>query len=65
MKLFWQRLFVGQHFRSVDADVEGTVIAVWPIEEGSEALTQPSHEDTAGTAAVRVFVPLEARPERR
>ncbi|GLS68015.1 hypothetical protein, partial [Methylobacterium tardum] len=62
MKLFRKRLFVGQHFCSADARLEGTVIAVWPIEEGSEALIQPLH---ASTAAVRVFVPFEAKPERR
>lgn len=65
MKLLRQRLFVGQHFRSAVPRVEGTVIAVWPIEKGSEALIRLFHESTAGTVAVRVFVPFEAKLDRR
>jgi hypothetical protein len=58
MKLFRHRLSVGQPFRSKDGSVDGVIIAVWPVEKGSEVLVRSS----CNGAEVRAFVPSRARP---
>lgn len=58
MRLFRQRLSVGQSFRSRDGSVDGVIIAVWPMEKGSEVLVRSSRDG----AEIRAFVPSRARP---
>lgn len=53
MSLFRQRLSVGQNFRSEDGSVEDVIVAVWPTEQGSEAIVKAS----SNGAEVQVFVP--------
>ena len=55
MSLFRQRLAVGQKFRSEDGSVEGTIVAVWPTERGSEAIMKAS----SNGAEVQIFVPAK------
>lgn len=59
MKLFRRRLSVGQPFRSEDGSVDGLIIAVWPMEKGSEVLVRL----TRNGAEIRAFVPSKTTTE--
>ncbi len=56
-----KRLEVGQDYRSDNGDIQGVIIKMWPVENGSEALvrTQSTGE------VVRVFIAGEKRLEKR
>lgn len=61
MKFMRKHLELGQDYRSDDGSVQGTIIKVWPVENGSEALIRLH----STSEVVRVFVPSEERPEKR
>lgn len=40
MKLMRKRLEIGQELQSSDGKIEGVIIKLWPVENGSEALVK-------------------------
>lgn len=61
VKLFRRRIEVGKDYRSDDGRIEGIIIQVWPIENGSEALVR----SRSTGEIVRVFIASEKRSETR
>lgn len=57
MSLARKRLEVGQSYRSTDGRNEGTIIKVWPVENGSEALILLQ----CTRNVIRVFIPAEKK----
>ncbi len=61
MKFMRKRLEVGQDYKSDDGSIQGTIIKVWPVDKGSEALIRMH----STSEVVRVFIPSEEHPENR
>lgn len=61
MNLARKRLEVGQSYRSPDGRSEGTIIKVWPVENGSEALIQLQ----CTREVIRVFIAAEGKQVKR
>lgn len=58
MKQLRQRLEAGQDYRSDDGKIDGVIIKVWPVENGSEALVQLR----STREILQVFIPNEDTP---
>lgn len=60
MKQVRQPLEVGQDYRSDDGEIDGVIIRVWPVENGSEALVQLR----STREVLQVFIPNKDTPTR-
>lgn len=56
-----KHLEVGQYYCSDDGSIQGVIINLWPVENGSEVLVQRH----SNSKIVRIFVPSEMRPKKQ
>lgn len=61
MKFIRKHLETGQDYCSDDGRIQGVIVKVWPVENGSEALIRLH----STSEIVRVFIPSEERFEKR